>query len=342
MNKKRWLALGLAVLILIVSFAVPKYNPVTEDNAQAISKMLPFQMMGGMGGITESELEPGDKSGRIVHLTLKGTIADTSSNLSGTGYNHDFLLSQLELIKEDPTVKAILFEVDTPGGGAYESAEILDQIKQIQEARQIPVYVTMQSMATSGGYYVSASADKIYASPETWTGSIGVIMQMYNFTGLFEKYGISVNTLKSGANKDIGSSSRPMTEEEKALLQELIDDAYQRFVGVVAEGRDMDEAIVRKLADGRIYTANQALENGLVDGIMYQDKVLERLRADHGLENAQVFQYQLNNPFSLYSSMLSLKSFLVGQKDPARAELEQLLSGESLQAPRLMYLYGGE
>ena len=126
----------------------------------------------------------------------------------------------------------------------------------------------MQSQATSGGYYISASCDKIIANRNCWTGSIGVTMgTLMDISELLENLGIKTNTITSGANKAMGSSYEAMTEEQREIFQSLIDEAYDQFVGIVADGRDMSEKEVRKIADGRIYTAKQALDNGLIDAI---------------------------------------------------------------------------
>ncbi len=139
-------------------------------------------------------------------------------------------------------MKGVVLEVNTPGGGVVESADIYDALRTIQMEKEIPIYVSMGGMAASGGYYVSAPADKIFVNPETITGSIGVIMESVNYAKLAEKYGIDFNTIKTGPYKDIMSGSREMKDEERAMLQEMINDSYERFVDIIEEGRDMTEA----------------------------------------------------------------------------------------------------
>ena len=190
-------------------------------------------------------------------------------------YNHQGFLDQLDAILNDDTVKGIVLSVDSPGGGVIESAEIHRKLVQIKEERQIPIYVSMGSMAASGGYYIAAPADKIFAQRETITGSIGVIMQSYNYEKLAEKVGIEFETIKSGEHKDMFGGARASTEEELAMLQEMIDESYEDFVDVIEEGRDMTEAEVKKVADGRILGGTQAVKAGLVDEIGKEEAALQ-------------------------------------------------------------------
>src|SRR5699024_7552443 len=206
---------------------------------------------------------------KIAIVELDGVIQDTStaSVLNSGGYNHDRFLKKLEHVGEDRSVSGVVLRVNSPGGGVVESDEIHEKIVEIREEHNKPVYVSMGNTAASGGYYVSAPANKIVAHSATLTGSIGVIMQSYNFTELADKLGIDMNTIKSGEFKDIMSSTRKMTDEERDILQTMIDDMYADFVQVIVDGRDMSESKVRELGDGRVYTGQQAADNGLVDGL---------------------------------------------------------------------------
>ena len=232
--------------------------------------------------------------------------------------------------------------MNSPGGGVYESAEIVKKMAAIKEAG-IPVYVSMKQMAASGGYYISAAADKIFASEETVTGSIGVIMSGTNYAGLFEKLGIEDTTVKSGALKDIGSSTREPTEADKEVLQAYVDSAFGRFVKVVAKGRQMPEETVRKLADGRIYDGAQAKENGLVDEIGFPEDALAALKTEQDLSQAQVVSYQVSST-GFASSWLGVKlAEAQGLKLSESSRLVNLV--ESLgtpESPKPLYYYGGE
>ena len=172
-------------------------------------------------------------------------------------------IEQLVAFHEDDDVKAIVLRVDSPGGGVGPSQEIHDEVQRIDADK--PVIVSMGSVAASGGYYIAAPARRIFANPGTLTGSIGVIMEFTNFQELLEKIGLSSQVVKSGKHKDIGSPVRTMTEEDRAILQALIDDVHTQFVESVAAGRKLDVQKVRTLADGRIYTGRQARDLGLVD-----------------------------------------------------------------------------
>lgn len=342
MNKKRWFAFALAIVILAISYVVPAYKPETEDMSQVFDKMLPYGPFSREHKLIEEKITDGGQN-KIAVLELSGAITSAqASALSPVGYDHAFFLNQLDAIKKDPAVKGILFVVNTPGGGVFESAEIHRKISEIKSEKQIPIYVTMQQLAASGGYYVSANADKIYANEETWTGSIGVIMQSFNFTGLFKKYGISVNTITSGDNKDMGSSFREWTAEDKQLFQGLVDEAYEKFVNIVAEGRNMDKATVKKIADGRIYTAKQALDNNLIDAIGNKDDALDALMSEKELTGATVFKYRQLKAPTFMDFLKTSVAKIKGEYDPVLLQMESLLKEYGNNAPRLMYLYGGE
>ncbi|RME37338.1 MAG: signal peptide peptidase SppA [Deltaproteobacteria bacterium] len=173
------------------------------------------------------------------------------------------LMEQLVDDREDPTVKAVVLRINSPGGAVGPAQEIYEEVKKL--ARVKPVVVSMGTVAASGGYYVAVPARRILANPGTLTGSIGVVMQFTNIEELLAKIGLKSRVVKSGAHKDMGSATREMTEEERAILQELIDDVHLQFVTAIAEGRKMDLKRVKELADGRIYTGRQALKIGLVD-----------------------------------------------------------------------------
>ena len=232
--------------------------------------------------------------------------------------------------------------VNSPGGGTFESAQIKDKLVEIKNKTKKPLYVSMQNMAASGGYYISANADKIFATEETMTGSIGVIMSGLNYSGLYDKLGISDTTIKSGEYKDIMSQSRPVTDGDKAILQTMIDDSYARFVNVIVEGLEMDEARVRELADGRIYDGAQAKSVGLVDEIGYKEDAINALKKDFNLKNAQVFEYQAAS-FPLSSLLFSKASSALAPEKNTVSELNRLIEKfGTVESPKMMYLYGGE
>ena len=232
-------------------------------------------------------------------------------------------------------MKGVVLEVNSPGGGVVESADIYDALRMIQVEREIPLYVSMGGMAASGGYYVSAPAEKIFVNRETITGSIGVIMESVNYAKLAEKYGIDFNTIKTGPYKDIMSGSREMKDEERVMLQEMINDSYERFVDIIEEGRGMTEAEVKKVADGRIMNGRQAIEAGLADEYGKASDVIAAMKEDYDLQNATVFEY---TSLDSWTSLFGVKAGnLFG------GNIESELIGKLLydyNAPRMMYLYG--
>lgn len=288
--------------------------------------------------ISEVVIEDGDFNNRVAVLNVDGVIQDTgdAASLFGTtGYNHSFFMEQLENVKEDPTVKAVVLTVNSPGGGVVESAEIYDKITEIQEETEKPFYVSMGATAASGGYYIAAPAEKIFVNEETLTGSIGVIMQSVNYGELAERYGVDFVTIKSGPYKDIMSPTREMTDEERTILQEMLNDSYESFVDVIEEGRDMTEAEVKAVADGRVMNGRQAVEADLADGFGFEEDVIEQVKTDFELGNAEVFQYGTSQGLG---SLLSMKMSSFFGNDIETQMISKLLTEYS--SPRMMYLYG--
>ena len=169
----------------------------------------------------------------------------------------------LRRFRQTPWIKAVVVRIDSPGGAVAPTQEIFEEIQRIKKTK--PCIASMGNIAASGGYYIASACDKILANPGTLTGSIGVIMQLSNVEELMKKIGVKGINIKSGANKDIGSPFQPLSPEGRDILQSLVDNVHSQFVSAVAKGRGMDEARVRKLADGRIYSGAQAKDLGLVD-----------------------------------------------------------------------------
>ncbi|MCM3572207.1 signal peptide peptidase SppA [Mesobacillus subterraneus] len=334
MNGKRWAALGIAVGLFIASTVINLLSTFAFSDAESAFTDM-FAVSEEM--FAEEIIEEGDMLSKIAVLSINGVIQDTGdaeSFFESPLYNHRAFLEQLDYVKEADDVKAIILQVNSPGGGVVESAQIHDKIKEIQKETKKPVYVSMGSMAASGGYYVSAPADKIFASPETLTGSLGVIMQGVNYAGLAEKYGVEFTTIKSGPYKDIMSPSRPMTEDERKILQSMIDNSYEGFVKVISEGRDLSVERVKEIADGRIYDGRQAKQLDLIDGFGYLEDVIDSVRKDQKLGDATVVKYTESLGFGSFFSMGAQK--IMG-KDVEMAGLMKLLSQPN--SPRLMYLY---
>lgn len=345
MTTKRWTAIGLAVGLFALSFLID--GLVTKVNQSDETQNLigdATTLLFGDSGLTETIVSSGDETKRIALLSVDGTIlaGQADSLFNSAGYDHEFFLEQLEAVKQDDSIKAILLSVNSPGGGTYESAQIKDKLLELKESSDKPLYVSMGNLAASGGYYIAAPADKIFASEETMTGSIGVIMSSTNLSELYEKVGIEDTTIKSGQFKDIGSSARPMTEADQDILQKMVDDSYERFVTVVADGRGIEKDQVRELADGRIYDGAQALEVGLVDQLGYQEDALTALQKDFQLKDAEIIRYSAGSvPFS--SLLYSKASQLLAPEKTSMAALEKIATQFGTSAsPKMMYLYGGE
>ena len=189
---------------------------------------------------------------RIGVVKIEGTIVESEP-----------IIEKIIKFRKSKNIKAIILRINSPGGMVAPSQEIYQEVK--KACMEKKVVVSMESIAASGGYYIASTADKIVANPGTLVGSIGVILQIENIEELLSKIGLKREIVKSGKYKDIGSMTRPMTEEEEAILQGFSDNIYYQFVDAVAEGRDMKREEVLKLADGRIFTGEQAIKLGLID-----------------------------------------------------------------------------
>ncbi len=205
------------------------------------------------GGRTPKGLAPLPGLDKVAIVTLEGVLIGSEQ-----------VVEEIKDYAEDASVKAIIIRVDSPGGGVVPSQEIFNAVLDARKKGK-KIVISMGSVAASGGYYVAAAADRIVANPGTLTGSIGVKMEFANLEKLFEKIGIKGMVIKAGEYKDIGSPYREMTEPERKLLQAVIDDVHSQFIEAVAKGRNLPEADVRAIADGRIFTGRQALQLKLVD-----------------------------------------------------------------------------
>lgn len=321
-NKKRWLAAGLALIVFLISAFSDGSKDIKEKQEANFYDQARQRLMGA-----EDEVLYGiNKAQRIMVVNVDGLIANDDSN--------DYIVEKLDEALDDDTIKGVILHVNSPGGSVYASEKIAKKIEEVKE-KNIPVYSVMQELAASGGYYISAPCDKIYASNETFTGSIGVIMQSYSLEGLFEKYGIKEQNIKTGKMKDAGSTGRDMDKEEKEYFQGLVDSAFSRFVKVVADGRDMSEDEVRKLADGRVYDGSQAVKNGLVDEIGDLDDAVADITEKGELFDPMVVEKnELANSFSKY-----FPEFSTNTENP-KSDLAILKEFMESEGNKPMYLYG--
>lgn len=238
----------------------------------------------------------GSGSDTIALINIDGVIVENDPTDTFSSFSEDYTSARhikktLQKVAEDDSVKAILLRVNSPGGSAAASEEILSDINSFKEEHKIPVVAYFTDVAASGGYYVSMSADKIVANPTTITGSIGVIISYLNFEELASKYGVSNVVYKSGEHKDILNSFRKATDDENGIMQNLVNDAYDVFVDRVASGRDMEKDKVKELADGRVYSAKGAKENGLIDETGNFEDAVSEARKLAELESAAVIEF---------------------------------------------------
>lgn len=334
MSGKRWAALAIAAVLFVSSIMINFASSLLSRDFKSFFSDLEL----ADEQFIEETIEEGDLNKKVVVLELDGVIQDVGDDvpLFSDGYHHRSFMKKLNYVKDNDSVDGVIIRVNTPGGGVVESAEIHDKIVQIKNETEKPVYVSMGAMAASGGYYISAPATKIIASPETITGSLGVIMQSVNFAGLAEQLGVDLVTIKSGDHKDIMSPTREMTDDERKILQDMLNNSYERFVEVIAEGRGLDNKKVKEIADGRIYDGRQAKELDLVDDFGHLEDVIEMIKTEEDLKNAKVVRLNENTGFS-FNSLIN-----VGAKKVLGNELEltsviQKLSNPN--SPRPMYLY---
>jgi protease IV len=197
----------------------------------------------------------GSRSGeRIGIVEIEGVISGSKE-----------AMEEIIRFKEDPSIKGVILRINSPGGGVGPTQEIFREVTKLKKEKT--VYVSMGTSCASGGYYIAAAADRLYANPSTITGSIGVIMQLMIVEDVLKKIGVTSNTIKAGEFKDAGSPFRRMTPAERVYMEGVTKSIYEQFLKDIAAGRKMDLAVVRRLAEGRVYTGNQAKEAGLIDDI---------------------------------------------------------------------------
>jgi protease IV len=247
----------LTVFILVVFVAAFFYAYLSGGDARALS------LLAGDG---------------VGILQVDGAINDSRD-----------VLTELRRFRDAPWIKAIVLRIDSPGGAVAPTQEIFAELQKVRSKK--PLIASMAGMATSGGYYIASACDKIVANPGTMTGSIGVIMQLNNVEELMKKIGVKGYNIKSGANKDIGSPFQALSPEGQAILQSLVDNVHGQFVRAVAKGRGMDEALVKKLADGRVYSGAQAKDLGLVDELGNLEYAVDLAAKRVGLEESPVLYY---------------------------------------------------
>ena len=304
-----------------------------------VSGCIHVDLFPGGGRLKETVLS-GEGDAKVLLIDISGML--TTSKSSGI-FDEPSLPARIkeELTKaeQDDQVKAVVLRINTPGGTVTASDLVYHELKAFKKKREVPVIAAIMDLGTSGGYYVAMAADHVLVHPSTITGSIGVIMVTMNAQGLLDKVGVQPAPIVSGPKKSMGSPFRPMSDEERAIFQGVIDNLYERFLAVVKEGRPgLDEEKIRTLADGRIYTADIAKAQGLVDDIGYLDEAIDLAKKEAKLEEAQVVTYTRGGDShqNIYSQFEPPQIGPVGFPNVDANSLFSVLSGGT---PQMLYMW---
>lgn len=308
--RSKWTAFLVAIGILAVIFFIAFFG------------------FDGTGGVASQR-----NANNVEVIDIAGEIAE-----SGETYNQAFIERRIDVAKNDPNNVAIMLLIDSPGGKVYESDETYLALMGYKEETGRPVYAYCEDYCASGAYYIAAAADEIIANRNSMVGSIGIICgQFVDATELLEKLGIDITTVHSGANKLMGSTYEVPTEEQIAIYQTISDETYDRFVGIVAESRGMTDAEVRALADGRIYSAAQGVDNGLVDDIMTQGEFDDHLRELLGDDISFYHQtYEQETTSLIWEFLNNAVSAIRANGDEVTASL-QAIDEMTYDEPMLIY-----
>jgi protease IV len=304
--------------------------------AVVLAGCITIEIPGGKPGKLRETVVEGEGGSKVALIEIEGVLHEVATptrlGLSEEESSVARVRAQLDMAAKDRAVKAVVLRIHSPGGTATASELIYGEIQRFKAKKQVPVVAQLMGIATSGAYYAAMAADSVYADPTTVTGSIGVIFMGVNVSGLMEKLGLADQTITTGPYKDVGSPLRRMTPEDRALVQGVLNDLYQRFVQVVVAGRPhLPAGRITELADGRIYSAPQAQANGLVDGIADLPSTIDEVRRRTGLTEARVVTYHRKREWreNLYTMPRSWETSTI---EPTR-----LL--DLLHAPTFAYLW---
>ena len=322
MNKKR--KTGIIVLIVVIALAL---LCALASTALLITGKKNFN-----GEKPNKHFNSNKKDGYIATLYIEGTIQDKNET-----YNQEWLLKTIKDLKKDSLNKGIAIFINSPGGTVYEADEIYLAL-QDYKTKAKPIYVYQGQIAASGGYYISCAGNKIYANRNTLTGSIGVISaSTFDMTDFLSNLGIKSSTIHSGKNKNMGNFNEPLSEEQKQILQSIADECYKQFTDIVAMRRNIPINDVKKLADGRIYTAKQALHNNLIDSIDSWENMLNDMKNDE-FEGKDLKLVEFR-----YTREKSFKDYIFGktfkEQNDVCASIEKLFSNQKIQYPAYLYNY---
>ncbi len=315
MKNKQILGLVIAGVIFITAGVSSVFSDkiATQMFSGGEANMMSSEMASIFGSESVSIDLPSENFIGIVRV--EGTIQDagSSSAFSTVSYDHQSTIDYIDKMIDSESNKGILLCVNSPGGTVYHSDELYLKLMEYKEETQRPIWAYMESQACSGGFYISMAADKVAANRNAWTGSIGVIISYYNYSDLFDEIGIEEVDITSGVNKAMGSSGKKLTKEQRAIMQSLVDESYEQFVTIVATGRNMTVEQVKPLADGRLYTAKQAKENGLIDEVSAYDAYELAFRKEVG-GGTIVYEPSFTSE-NLFSSLVSTYKGVASKSD---------------------------
>ncbi|MGL4562867.1 MAG: signal peptide peptidase SppA [Brevinema sp.] len=305
--------LGLVSAIVAIGLGNKQSNTVAKHPLNSISNLSKKQSIIG-----------------VINIDTPISFTSKGGGFLPTPAGADFWLNQMKVAETNQQIKAVLIKVNTPGGAVGASQELYAAVQKIQKAGK-PVVVSVSDISASGGYYATASADRIFANGGSIVGSIGVIMQGIEYSELLTKIGVKANVIKSGNNKDLLSPFHAMSEEQKNLLTTSVLDAYDQFIAVVSQGRKMPLDKLKPLADGRIFTGRQALEEGLIDELGTFDDAVSYTKKTFELEDADVTEVSVPMAPFKFSDILPLAKV-------STPKIELSLNPSSFSSP-ILYLY---
>jgi len=280
---------------------------------------------------------------KVVIIDVDGLLMNQSERtFFGPGENPvSLFVEKFDRAQADSDVKAVVLRINSPGGSVTASDIMYNRVMQFRRNKGVPVVAMIADVGASGGYYIACGADTILAHPTSVTGSIGVIVQLVSFAELMEKFGIDAQAVTSGRFKDMGSPLKPLEKEDLALVQSMVDDFYERFVGVVQTGRpSLDKDAVRTLADGRVYTGQQARTAGLVDDLGYMTDAIAEAKKRSGASRVKVVLYHRPLGFrpNAYAAADVPTPNATSQINLFNVSLPSLLE---LGRPQFLYLWSG-
>jgi len=323
-----WVILASISFLILVAGCMP--DGIVIRPAPADRRLLEQVLHNDAGLFVRDKVAVIDIDGVMMNSLEGGWFGGSDNPVS-------LFLEKLQRAEKDSGVKAVVLRLNSPGGTVSASDIMYRALQQFKKKTRKPVIACMLDVAASGAYYLACSSDGIVAQPTSVTGSIGTVMHTVSFSGIMNKLGVKAETIKSGKMKDIGSPFHDLSDEEREILSGIIMEFYEGFLDVVVAGRDnLSRDELRPLADGRVYTARQALENGLIDKIGYPDDAVKWAKAKAGLERSQTIIY--HRPLSNKSNIYASAERHSGGQALINLELPSWLNA---QGPQFLYLWDG-